>query len=109
MAFDEVLATRVRPLFARKKGVREMKMFGGLGFLLNGNMSVGVWKKYLILRIGRENYDDTLKQPFVKEFDITGRPMTGWVMVEPEGVQDEQDLKDWVQTALKFCRSLPAK
>ncbi len=69
MAFDEVLATRVRPLFSRKKGVSEMKMFGGLGFLLNGNMCVGVWKKYLILRLGRKRYDDALRQPFVKEFD----------------------------------------
>jgi len=109
MPFDEALAQRVRPLVSRKKGFTEKQMFGGVGFLLSGNMCCGVWKEFLILRIGPAAYEKALEAPFVREFDITGRAMTGWVMVEPDGVDVDQDLKEWVQQAVKFCRSLPAK
>jgi len=109
MPFDETLAKRVRPLLSRRKGFAGKKMFGGMGYLLNGNMCCGVWKESLILRIGRDAYEEALTEPFVKEFDITGRPMTGWVMVEPEGIEDDQDLKDWVRQAIRFTSSLPAK
>jgi TfoX/Sxy family transcriptional regulator of competence genes len=109
MAFDENLATRIRVALARKKGVEEKKMFGGVGFLLNGNMLVGVWKDSLIVRLGPDNYDDALLEPHVREFDITGKPMKGWIMVEPEGVEDDDQLKDWIERALKFVKTLPAK
>jgi len=83
MAFSEALAERIRQGLARLKGVEEKKMFGGVGFLLNGNMLVGVWKNSLIVRLGPDSYDDALLEPHVKEFNITGRPMKGWVLVEP--------------------------
>ena len=86
MAFYEPLAERIRQALARKKGVEEKKMFGGVGFLLNGNMLVGVWKDSLIVRLGPDEGEEALKEPHVKEFDITGRPMKGWVLVQPEGV-----------------------
>jgi TfoX/Sxy family transcriptional regulator of competence genes len=84
-------------------------MFGGVGFLLNGNMLVGVWKDSLIVRLGLDNYDDALLEPHVREFDITGRAMKGWVLVEPEGVEDDDQLKDWIERALKFVKALPKK
>jgi TfoX/Sxy family transcriptional regulator of competence genes len=109
MAFNEILATRIRQALARKKGVEEKKMFGGAGFLLNGNMLVGVWTDSLIVRLGPETYDDALLEPHVREFDITGRPMKGWVLVEPEGVEHDEQLKDWIERAVKFVKALPVK
>ena len=109
MAFDESLAVRIRDALARKKGVEEKKMFGGVGFLLHGNMLVGVWKDSLIARLGPDNHDDALLEPHVREFDITGRPMKGWVLVEPEGVEDDEQLKDWIERATKFVKTLSAK
>jgi TfoX/Sxy family transcriptional regulator of competence genes len=109
MAFDESLAARIRQHLARRKNVQEKKMFGGVGFLLNGNMLVGVWKDSLIVRLGPDNHDDALLEPHVREFDITGRAMKGWVLVEPEGVEDDDQLKGWIERATKFVRALPAK
>jgi TfoX/Sxy family transcriptional regulator of competence genes len=109
MAFSEALAQRIRQRLARRKNVEEKKMFGGVGFLLNGNMLVGVWKDSLIVRLGPDEGDEALKEPHVKEFDITGRPMKGWVLVEPEGVEDDDQLNGWIQRAVKFVRSLPVK
>jgi TfoX/Sxy family transcriptional regulator of competence genes len=109
MAFDESLAARIRDALARKRGVEEKKMFGSSGFVFNGNMLVGVWKDSLIVRFGPDNYDDALLEPHVQEFDITGKPMKGWVLVEPEGVEDADQLRGWIQRAVKFVGKLPAK
>jgi TfoX/Sxy family transcriptional regulator of competence genes len=109
MAFDEALAGRIRQRLARRKGITAKKMFGGIIFLLKGNMLVGVWKDSLIGRLGPEQTADALKEPFVKEFDITGRPMKGWVLIQPGGVRDDEQLKDWIGRAMKFVRQLPAK
>jgi hypothetical protein len=109
MAFDEVLADRVRPLVSRRRGFTEKRMFGGLGFLLHGNMCVGVWKEFLIVRIGPDAYDAAMGRPHVGEFDITGRPMRGWVMVEPAGVRRESELCEWVNAAIDFVSGLPRK
>jgi TfoX/Sxy family transcriptional regulator of competence genes len=109
MAFDESLAERIRQGLARKKNVEEKKMFGGIGFLLNGNMLVGVWKNSLIVRLGPDSYEDALLEPHVKEFDITGKPMKGWVLVAAEGVEDNDQLQAWIQRAVKFVGKLPAK
>jgi TfoX/Sxy family transcriptional regulator of competence genes len=109
MAFDEVLADRIRQLLTRRKNIEEKKMFGGVGFLLNGNLLVGVWKDSLIVRVGPDNYDDALLEAHVKEFDITGRAMRGWVLVAPEGVEDDDQLSSWVQRALTFVSKLPGK
>ena len=109
MAFNEILAARIRDALARKKGIEEKKMFGGVGFLLNGNLLVGVWKDSLCVRLGPDKGDEALKEPHVEEFDITGRPMKGWVLVEPEGVADDDPLGDWVGRAVEFVGDLPAK
>src|SRR5436189_5098968 len=101
MAFDESLAARIRGLLARRKGIEEKKMFGGIGFLLNGNMLVGVWKDSLIVRLGPEQGDEALKEPHVSEFNITGRSMKGWVLVAREGVEDDEQLNAWIQRAVK--------
>ena len=109
MAFSEELAERIRQHLAWRKGVEEKKMFGGVGFLLHGNMLVGVWKDSLIVRLDPDNYDDALLEPHVREFDITGRSMKGWVLVEPEGVEDDEQLTDWIERAREFVKTLPAK
>src|SRR5262249_28486207 len=109
MAFSEPLAERIRHLMARRKHVEEKKMFGGVGFLVNGNMLVGVWKDSLIVRLGPEKGDEALKEPHVSEFNITGRSMTGWVLVAPQGIEDDDQLRGWVQRAVKFVGTLPAK
>jgi TfoX/Sxy family transcriptional regulator of competence genes len=109
MAFDEVLADRVRPLVSRRRGFTEKKMFGGLGFLMHGNMCVGVWKDFLIVRVGPDAYEDALSQPHVVEFDITGRAMKGWVMIEPAGLQRESELVEWAHAAIEFVSGLPRK
>ena len=84
-------------------------MFGGVGFLLNGNLLVGVWKESLVVRLGEEEGGEALKAPHVKEFDITGRAMRHWVLVGPEGVQDDEQLSGWIRRAVKFVGALPAK
>ena len=109
MAFSEALAGRIRQRLARRRNVEEKKMFGGVGFLLNGNMLVGVWKDSLVVRLGPDEGDEALKEPHVKEFDITGRPTKGWVMVEPQGVEGDDRLAGWIERATRFVRALPAK
>src|SRR3954452_22574973 len=109
MAFSEVLAERIRQRLTRRKNVEERKMFGGIGFLLNGNLLVGVWKESLVVRLGGEEGEEALEEPHVKEFDITGRPMRNWVLVEPEGIQNDEQLSAWIRRAVKFVGALPAK
>jgi TfoX/Sxy family transcriptional regulator of competence genes len=109
MAYSEVLAGRIRQRVARRKNIEEKKMFGGVGFLLNGNLLVGVWKDSLCVRLGPDQAEEALVEPHVKEFDITGRPMKGWVLVESGGVEDDDQLSGWIQRAAKFVGALPAK
>ena len=84
-------------------------MFGGVGFMLRGNMACGVNKDELIVRVGPERYDRALAHPHTRPFDMTGRPMKGWVVVTIEGTESDDDLQDWVQQGVSFTRSLPAK
>jgi TfoX/Sxy family transcriptional regulator of competence genes len=109
MAFDAALAARLRAFLTRKKNIEEKKMFGGVGFLFNANMLVGVWKDKLIVRVGLDAYDAALREPHVREFDITGKPMKGWIMVEPDGLKEDDQLKDWIGRATKFVKTLPKK
>ena len=89
MAYSEAPAERIRQEFGQRNGIEEKKMFGGIGFLLDGKMCIGVWKNSLIARIGPERWEKSLKKPHVKEFDITGRAMKGWVLVQPGGVKND--------------------
>jgi hypothetical protein len=109
MAFDETLAGRIRQCLARQRNVEEKRMFGGVGFLLNGNLLVGVWKQSLVVRLGPDEGELALREPHVKEFDITGRAMRGWVLVGPAGVRDDEPLAGWIQRAVEFVGTLPAK
>jgi len=109
MAFDESLAARIRDDLSRKKNVEEKKMFGCICFFVDGNVLVGVWKDSLIARLGPDEGEAALREPHVRAFDITGRPMRSWVVVEPEGVEDDDQLQAWIGRATKFVRTLPKK
>lgn len=87
MAYDEGLAQRIREILSESPGYEEKKMFGGIGFLLHGNMACSVIREDLIVRVGAENYTAALQLPNVELFDITGRAMTGWVVVKRAGIQ----------------------
>ena len=107
MPFDEALAVRIRECLARRTGVEEKSLFGCGCFLLGGHVLVGAWRDALIARVGPDAYEDALLEPHVREFDITGRPMTGWVLVDPEGVEDDGQLNAWIRRALVFVSELP--
>ena len=109
MAFSIALAARIRDELARKRGVEEKKMFGCICFFLNGNALAGVWKDSLIARLGPDKGEAALLEPHVREFDITGRPMRNWVVVGPEGVEDDEQLAGWIERAIKFVKTLPKK
>jgi hypothetical protein len=109
MPYDRPTADRIREALAGKRGITEKVMFGGLGFLLRDHMLVGLWREFLIVRIGPDGYEDALAEPFVKEFDITGRPMTGWIMVHPDGFDEDADLRQWIDRAIAFVKTLPPK
>jgi TfoX/Sxy family transcriptional regulator of competence genes len=108
MAFSETLAERIRQRLARRNNVEEKKMFGGVGFLLNGNLLVGVRKDSLLVRLGPDESNEALNEPHVSEFKIRGRgTMRGWIVVGLEGVQGDDQLNDWIQRAMKFVSKLP--
>jgi TfoX/Sxy family transcriptional regulator of competence genes len=109
MAYSEALADRIRQALGRPRGLAEKKMFGGVGFLLSGNLCVGVWKTSLIVRLDPAEADSLLKQPHVAPFDITGRPMKGWLLVEADGLESDEQLAAWIERSKAFVRSLPAK
>ena len=109
MAYDENLSLRISELLTNGSGLEQKKMFGGVGFLVNGNMACGVHKGNLIVRVGPERYQAALSKEHAGVFDMTGRPMTGWVMVTAPGFASEKELSDWVQQGLEFALSLPPK
>jgi TfoX/Sxy family transcriptional regulator of competence genes len=114
MPYSESLAQRLRQVVACSRGwtptnFTEKKMFGGIGFLLHGNMCVGVWKHSLIVRLHPDEYAQALKEEHVHEFDITGRPMRGWIMVEPDGIDMDDQLAAWVQKSIDYVSTLPKK
>ena len=84
-------------------------MFGGIGFMLHGNMACGVHKARLIVRVGSDAFEKALKEPGASVFDITGRPMKGWLMVEEKGFCEDRQLSDWLHLAKTFAESLPPK
>jgi hypothetical protein len=109
VAFDQALAERIRQRLARRKNVEEKKLFGCVCFFLNGNALAGVWKDRLIARFGPDEGEAALREPHVRAFDITDRPMRGWVRVGQEGVKDDEQLTDWIGRATRFVRALPAQ
>ena len=109
MSYDKELAARIRKLLARQKGVREIKMFGGLCFMLRGNMCCGVDKANLMVRVGPEKYEQALTQPHARPMDITGRPLKGFVFVDKKGYKALSSLRKWVKLSVDFASSLPPK
>lgn len=109
MAYDHDLANRIRELLADQDAVTEMEMFGGIAFLLAGNMAVGVSREELMVRVGKDHGDAALEQPHTRPFDMTGRPMKAWVLVEEAGFESDEQLAAWVARGVAFARSLPPK
>lgn len=109
MAFDEKLAERIRLQLGKRKGLTERKMFGGIAFLLRGNMCCGVHGADLIVRLDSAATADALSVPNTRAFDLTGRPMKGWILVQPKGLAGNAALGKWVNTSVKYAESLPPK
>lgn len=108
MAYNPELAERIRVELSGIPFV-EKKMFGGVGYLLNGNMACGINKDNLIVRVAPEKHAALLSKDHVKPFDLTGRAMRGWLMVEPDGYKQPEDLAAWVREGVEFSLTLPPK
>ena len=108
MAYDLKLAERIRSRLD-KVPFEEKKMFGGVGFLLNGNMACGVNQDNLIVRIDPEKQNTLLKRPHAKPFDLTGKPMKGWLVIEADGVKTNKQLGTWFKEGVEFALTLPPK
>jgi len=110
MPYNLNLAQRIRELLGERSGLIEKKMFGGVGFIINGNMSCGVLGNDLIVRVGPDHNTYALSQAFVRPFLAPGgKPMAGWVFVALEGLQNDQDLLQWIEQGYEFALSLPEK
>jgi TfoX/Sxy family transcriptional regulator of competence genes len=110
MAYDEELANRIRELIGKQPQLTEKRMFGGLAFLIRGNMSVTVsGKGGLLVRVEPAKTGALAKKPHVNPFVMRGRPMEGWLRVDAEGVRTKKQLQAWVDVSVAFARSLPAK
>ena len=109
MAYDEDLAQRVREVISLRADVTERKMFGGIAFMVAGNMACGVLGEDLIVRLGDEEGEKALAEDGVRAFDFTGKPMKGIVYVSPELTSDEGGLTEWVEAGADYAASLPPK
>jgi TfoX/Sxy family transcriptional regulator of competence genes len=109
MAYNEELAKRIRVHLKSAPDIAEKRLFGGIGFMVNGNMACGINKQDLIVRLSEADFEKALKQPHVRIFDMTRRPMKGWVFVSAEGYAAEKSLRGWLDKGIAFARSLPAK
>lgn len=109
MAYDEGVAQRLREIFAGRTDVVEKKMFGGLAFMVSGNMCCGVVGEELMTRVGPEQYEQALQQPFAREMNFTGKPMKGFVYVGVDGFTSDQALATWVTRCEQFVSTLPSK
>jgi TfoX/Sxy family transcriptional regulator of competence genes len=110
MAYDEDLASRIRELIAGESDVTEMRMFGGLAFLVGGNMSVAAsGQGGLMVRVDPDETEALVSRPDVRAFEMRGRPMQGWLRVDAEGLRTKRQLEPWVRRGVAYARSLPAK
>jgi TfoX/Sxy family transcriptional regulator of competence genes len=110
MPYDEELANRIREQLAAADAVTEKAMFGGLAFLLRGNMAVGITSSdELMVRVGQDGADEALARPYTRPFDMSGRPMRGWIIVAREGLAGDPELGAWVQQGVQYARGLPPK
>ena len=110
MAYDEALAARIRTLIGSEPGLTEQKMFGGLAFLVNGNMSVAAsGQGGLMVRVDPDDTASLLEEPHAQPFEMRGREMAGWLRVDTAGVESSEALEPWVSRGVAYARSLPAK
>ena len=109
MPYSEDLAERVREVLAGRDGVNERSMFGGVGFMVNGNMAVGVIGDELVVRLSIAEAERALSEPGVREFDFTGRKMKGWLFVSGPAIAAEDEVEDWVDAGAGYAASLPPK
>lgn len=108
MAYNLKLAERIRAELGLIPFL-EKKMFGGVGFLIHGNMACGIHKENMIVRVDPEKHSRLLKKPHTKPFDITGKPMKGWLLVEPDGCKTARQLSAWIKEGVEFALTLPPK
>jgi hypothetical protein len=109
VAFDEALAGRIRDVLSGIERLDEKRMFGGVAFLINGNMCCGVHGEDVILRLDPGSAEGALREPHVRVFDLTGRPMKGWLLVGSQAVASNEQLRSWIGKGVDFAGSLPAK
>ena len=109
MPYNEEIEARIKKIVSKWKNTDDKKMFGGICHLLNGNMFCGVYHDYLILRLDEKYSKEALELPFVKPFDITGRPMKGWVMIGSKGLNTDKELKAWLNKAKNVVTTMPSK
>ncbi|WP_035348396.1 TfoX/Sxy family protein [Edaphobacter aggregans] len=109
MAYDEMLQERIRRTVGGRVGVTEKKMFGGVAFLLDGKMFCGIVKDDLMVRVGPDRHEDALREPHVRPMDFTGRPMKGYVYVDPDGSGTDREVKRWAERGFEFVSTLEGK
>lgn len=109
MPYDEGLAQRIRELLAEEPELAEKSMFGGVAFLVGGNMAVGIVKDELMVRVGPDAHAASLREPHARPMDFTKRPMKGFVFVGPSGFEEDEDLRRWLERGVRFAASLPRK
>ncbi len=109
MVFDATLAARIRIRLGRRTGLSERRMFGGLAFLLNGNMCVGVRGRELIVRLDPATTDEALRDRHARPFDLMARPAKGWILIEPDGIKSVAALAKWLSLGLAYASTLPVK
>jgi len=109
VAYDEGLAQRIREILGDRTDVLEKRMFGGLSFMLHGNMCCGVAGDDLMARVGPDHYEEALGRPHARPMDFTGKPLKGFVYVDAAGYLTDEDLESWIDLAVKFADTLPAK
>ncbi|HEX6385081.1 MAG TPA: TfoX/Sxy family protein [Anaerolineae bacterium] len=109
MAYDEGLAQRVREMLADQPDLQEKKMFGGIAFMLRGNVACGLTKDDLMVRVGLERYEEALARSEARPMDFTGKPMKGWIYVNADGYAEDEDLAEWVSMGVAYALSLPPK
>jgi TfoX/Sxy family transcriptional regulator of competence genes len=109
MAYDEKLAERIGTALPDRDDVSDRKMFGGIAFMVGGNMACGIMGDALLARVGADATDDALEEPHTRPAEMGGRTMKGYVLVEPEGIADDESLQQWVDRCVAFAESLPPK
>jgi len=109
MAYDKALADDIRARIGDHPGLTEKEMFGGIAFMVNGNMAVGVSSDELMVRVGKDAHDEAVALPGARIFDLSSRPARGWLVVAPEGFATDADLDAWIERGVAFAESLPPK